>query len=113
VRGAVAKGLEGPGRAPVLARKCRRHYGTGYSEYFVYGKHKEDDSFTCRFTGRKLARNQMEWLLTKGQNLSTKAESHARLSFQTDFWPGDSRVESLELLASDAFKAPNHSKDKV
>jgi hypothetical protein len=113
VRGAAAKGLEGDGRAPIKNRKCRRNYGTDFYTIFTPGKHKEIDSFVSPYTGIKQARNQMEWMLKKGQDLAAKSESHGNVGFRQYFWPGDRREASLDLLAADVDKAPYRSQDKV
>jgi hypothetical protein len=113
VRGAAAKGLEGDGRAPIKNRKCRRYYGTDFVATFVLGKHREADASICSYTGLKQANNQMEWLLKKGQDLSTKNDSHAKVSFCQFFWPNDKRVAHMDLLACDGEKGPVRSLDKV
>lgn len=107
VRGAAAKGLEGDGRTPILARKCRRHYGTPHAAKFVAGKHREADSYICRYTGEKMANNQINWLLKKGQDLSTQANSHAQMLLCKQFWPDESREADIELVVCDADKAPS------
>lgn len=55
----------------------------------------------------------MEWLVEKGQDLSTENDSHAKTNFTQNFWPGDRRTASLELLAFDADKAPHISTEQV
>ncbi|KAG9187462.1 hypothetical protein G6011_05333 [Alternaria panax] len=112
VRGAAAKGLEGDGRTEVKNRKCRRYYGTDFYTAFIPGKHKEVDSFMCEFTGIKCAYNQMEWMLKKGQDLATKSDAHGTKSFYQQFWLGDSRTVSLDLLAADIDKALQRSRDQ-
>ncbi|KAF2830509.1 actin-like ATPase domain-containing protein [Ophiobolus disseminans] len=111
VRGAAAKGLEGDGRAAIKNRKCRRHYGTECMPIFVPGKHRESDARICSYTGIKRADNQMRWLVNKGQDLATKADSHAKCAFVHFFWPGDARVSHMGLEACEFEKAPQRSKD--
>lgn len=113
VRGAAAKGLDGDGRTPIKARKCRRNYGTGCHTLFVPGKHREMDAFISSYTGEKRADSQMSWLVKKGQDLSTSEQSHATREFGASFWEGDDRKTSIYLLASDADKAALRSTDKV
>jgi len=57
--------------------------------------------------------NQVEWLVKKGQDLSTKNESHAKMRLTKCFWLGSKRTASIELLATNADKAPHRSVDKV
>ncbi|KAF1911224.1 hypothetical protein BDU57DRAFT_485781 [Ampelomyces quisqualis] len=113
VRGAVAKGLEGDGRAPIKNRKCRRNYGTDCCCKFIAGVHKATDAFIDSYTGIKSAENQMNWLVTKGQDLSTSDKAYSKVSFTQTFWPGEERTASVDLIASDAETAPKRSVEKV
>ncbi|KAH3975901.1 hypothetical protein HBH98_042340 [Parastagonospora nodorum] len=112
VRGAAVKGLDGDGRVPIQNRKCRRNYGTDCNTTFEAGKHRESDSYVSTYTGVKRAINQMTWLLTKGQDLSTSQLSHANHTFHQNFWVGDSRMTSIGLLASEGDRAAKRSTDK-
>ncbi|KAH7093078.1 hypothetical protein FB567DRAFT_487211 [Paraphoma chrysanthemicola] len=100
VRGAAAKGLEIDNDALVKNRKCRRHYGTAATHIFVAGVHPQSDLYTCPFTGDKRADNCMEWLIQKGQSLSTSASACTKLPLCLDFWMGEDRTANLKLLAS-------------
>ncbi|CAG5141087.1 uncharacterized protein ALTATR162_LOCUS861 [Alternaria atra] len=113
VRGAAAKGLEGAKKNMIKTRKCRRHYGTDYCARFSARQHKEADSYIDCYDGIKSVQNQMRWLLTLGQDLSTSKDAHAEAGFTTDFWPTEKRVSSLKLFASDELKAPTSSLDKA
>jgi hypothetical protein len=113
VRGAVAKGLEGDGRTPIKNRKARRSYGTDCYRNFVSGVNQEIDSFHCPYTGAKSARNQMSWLVSKGQNLSTLKDAHSKVHFVQHFWERDGKRASLDLLASDADMPPSRCTAKV
>ncbi|KAH0558375.1 hypothetical protein GP486_004965 [Trichoglossum hirsutum] len=67
VRGAVLKGIEpqsGPGKTQVT-RVARRSYGAPTSQLFIPGMHLEEDAFYDRFTGRKMAKNQISWFIRK------------------------------------------------
>ncbi|RAR06959.1 hsp70 family protein [Stemphylium lycopersici] len=112
VRGAVSKGLEGDGRTQIKNRKCRRYYGTACSFQFIVCKHRETDSYRCEFTGQKYANHQMQWLLKKGQDLSSMSKSHTYTELSACFWPHSPRSITLDLLASNADVAPNRSVDK-
>jgi len=113
VRGAAAKGLESDGRRSIKQRKCRRNYGTDCSFAFRANKHREIDAYFCRYTGKKKANNQMAWLVTKGQDLSTSELSHAVLTLNHNFWVGDKRKTSIDLLASDDDRAAKLNTDWV
>ncbi|CAN9107961.1 unnamed protein product [Alternaria alternata] len=113
VRGAAAKGLEGAKKSAIKIRKCRRYYGTDFSPPFEAGKHKEADSYVDAYDGLKYARNQMAWLLTLGQDLSTSKKVHAKASFYISLWPGQKREYTMSLLASNGPKAAQLSVDKA
>jgi hypothetical protein len=55
----------------------------------------------------------MNWLLRKGQKLSTAEAYHGKLRFHWNIWPGASKVLSVPLLAADSDGAPPHSKHHV
>jgi hypothetical protein len=77
------------------------------------GKHRETDGYICPYTGVKRAHCQMDWMLKKGRDLAGDTECHAKVSFVRNFWSLDRREASIDLLATDANKAPSRSKDKV
>jgi hypothetical protein len=112
VRGAAAKGLEGDHSA-VLKRKSRRHYGTGISEPFKYRKHTASDAYIDDYTGTKYARNQMSYLVKKGQDMHASKETHAKTTIRSDFWPGEPRKTTWRLLACNADEAPQRTTHKV
>ena len=104
-RGATVKGMEGPGRDPIKFRKCRRHYGTAVSQVFVAGRHQEVDAYICSYSGIKRARQQMNWLLTKGQDLSTEEVIHAKIELYNHNWHDEELKVWCRLMASDVNKA--------
>ncbi|KAL5404077.1 hypothetical protein PMIN04_012661 [Paraphaeosphaeria minitans] len=112
VRGATAKGLEGDGRAPIRNRKCRRHYGTLCHQTFIAGYHSEHEAYICQFTGSKMAKGQVSWLLKKGQSLSSTETPHAKLQMSCYFWRHEIRKMDVDLQATDVDRAPN-KKTKV
>jgi hypothetical protein len=113
VRGATAKGLESDGHKTVKFHKCRRHYGTPCCPVFVKGKHRESDSYIDAFTSIKRAGNQMHWLVTKGQELSTSVDVHGTLNLDSQFWPSSQRLAYLRLYSSDVDKEPVRLSDQV
>ncbi|KAF1930071.1 Hsp70 family protein [Didymella exigua CBS 183.55] len=112
VRGAAAKGLEGDGRKPIKNRKCRRNYGTECMKPFDSKEHRDIDAYTCQYTGKKMAAEQMLWGLKKGQDLSTSETCHTTSRFENTFWVGDKRYFSIDLLTSDAEKSANRTSEK-
>jgi hypothetical protein len=107
VRGAAAKGLEGDGRSSIRNRKCRRHYGTGCVESFIHGLHREIDSFKCPYSGLKMARNQMNWHLKRGQDLSVSELPHTKARMSCKFWPNETKKMNVILKAADTDQAPS------
>ncbi|CAI6322173.1 unnamed protein product [Periconia digitata] len=115
VRGAVYKGLEAQNTAAmrsVSSRKCRRHYGTDYSAPYDAEKHQYKDRYVDEKTGKLRAKDQMEWIINKGQDLPTSEALHGKHTFSFRFWPKESRVVTIEFFATDMDKAPSHRKDE-
>ena len=102
VRGAAAKGLEIGGKGLVKNRKCRRHYGTDSCPSFIYGVHAQTDAYIDDFDGVQRARDQMAWLVKRGQNLSSSTTAKSKLTFCQNFWIGTTRKAQVILLASAA-----------
>lgn len=112
VRGAVTKGLE-KGVGAVLKRKSRRHYGTSCARLFQKRAHKRVDMFTDWHSGKKMANNQMKWLIEKGQTLLASEATHAATGFMLRWWVGEEKQIVWKLLSCDADIAPSRSVDKV
>ncbi|KAF2849834.1 hypothetical protein T440DRAFT_518705 [Plenodomus tracheiphilus IPT5] len=117
-RGAAAKGIEAgcsdPDAGVVKIRKSRKHYGIEFSEDFKRTKHDYADVYIDKHDGSEKARHQMSWLLKKGQDLPTNSDvTHATDTFVLNFWPEDSRIHVIKLLASNDDKAPTHRLHKV
>ncbi|PYI02703.1 actin-like ATPase domain-containing protein [Aspergillus sclerotiicarbonarius CBS 121057] len=71
VQGAVLRGLEG---LRSTTRRCRRHYGFMWDYHFRPGIDKELHCYRHPFTGVKMVRNVMKWMIAKGDKYS---EGHA------------------------------------
>jgi hypothetical protein len=108
VRGAAAKGIEGPNKA-VMLRKSRRHYGTACSVPFVHGLHLEADSFLCEYDHSKWASSQARWLIKKGQDLSVGDATHASIDMSNIFWAAGEPEMTMNFLACDFDVAPTRS----
>ncbi|KAF2849836.1 Hsp70 family protein [Plenodomus tracheiphilus IPT5] len=102
VRGAAARGLEINGDSLVKFRKCRRYYGTRCSPTFNSLIHSELDAFIDEYNGTKRSGNFIEWLLRKGQGLSTTRIAFTKLQVRASFWPDEVRRANVDLIASDA-----------
>jgi len=107
VRGAVARGLEAGSAGLVSLRLCRRHYGTPVAEVFSPLRgHIEEDSFIEEYTGEKMARGQMHWLLSKGQGLTNGSPKRASIDCIRTFSATESRMWQARLVACDEDDAP-------
>jgi hypothetical protein len=113
VRGAAAKGLEAGENRVVLKRKSQRHYGTGCSQPFKYRLHRAADSFIDVYTDEKYARDQMSWLVKKGQDMHTYKATNMKKSIRSDFWPGEKRTTSWKLFVCNEYDAPQRETNKV
>ncbi|KAI4698491.1 hypothetical protein J4E81_005714 [Alternaria sp. BMP 2799] len=114
VRGAAVKGLEDGSNNAVLKRKSRRYYGTPYSIPFNRRVHDNRDVYHDPFDGRKMAYNQMSWLLKKGQDLHASKATHATVDLYPHFWIGDDRTTEFELVSCDSDFAPlRYAEDSV
>ncbi|KAJ4131118.1 hypothetical protein NW768_006660 [Fusarium equiseti] len=80
-RGAVVQGLfrHSPSASlgvNVEARVARMSYGISYCTKFIEGKHDERDKIWCFGEREFKARNQIEWFLKEGDDISEKRSVH-------------------------------------
>ncbi|OCK81694.1 actin-like ATPase domain-containing protein [Lepidopterella palustris CBS 459.81] len=106
VRGAVIKGLEQGAQDLVYMRKCRRSYGISVSEPFSEYKHAKDDEYIDPFDNKKKAKDQMTWLIKKGDALLSNKSKHASIDICRSFGVKDSRVFRTILVACDENDPP-------
>ncbi|EUC40240.1 hypothetical protein COCMIDRAFT_109318 [Bipolaris oryzae ATCC 44560] len=85
VRDAATKGLE-KGIGAVVKRKSRRHYGTSCGSIFKKHEHIKTDMYINIYDGKKRARNQMKWLIKKGQTLVASEATHAATELTMKWW---------------------------
>ncbi|KAI4660944.1 uncharacterized protein J4E79_005512 [Alternaria viburni] len=111
VRGATAKGLEGSDNNAVLKRKSRRYYGTPYSLPYSRRLHDKRDIYYDPFDGRKMAYNQMSWLVKKGQDLHASKAMHATVDLHPHYWVDEERITEFELVACNSNVAPSRYAD--
>ncbi|KAM0240125.1 hypothetical protein ACHAP5_008045 [Fusarium lateritium] len=126
-RGAVYKGfhdgaasaIHGGGhrdqvRLPILVTSTisRASYGHGFHERFEEGKHLEKDKWWNEAEGMHAATKQMQWYLTKGENVSTKElVSH---EFYNLYEEGDFNGSfELELYQCDEDSPPSRRESSV
>ena len=53
----------------MAVRLARKFYGTPLNVPFDPDVHSYQDAYTDRYTGERMARSQMEWLVNKGEQL--------------------------------------------
>ena len=54
----------------MITRRARKNYGILHASIFVPGLHSDEQAHYDRFTGQKLARDQITWFVRKGQRVS-------------------------------------------
>ncbi|KAK6332125.1 hypothetical protein TWF718_002659 [Orbilia javanica] len=107
-RGAVLWGLQGD--LVVDKRRCRRHYGTELLKHFDPMIHSELDAMISTFSGLKMAKNQISWIINRGDN--TDSNKRFRLSCVTSFNRGEKLIHTTQLVACDSDEAANNLRDK-
>jgi hypothetical protein len=111
VRGAVARGVELNVRSLVCLRICRRHYGVSISQVFSSWKHSENDAYDDPFDGQKKAKDQMIWLIHKGDAILSTEAKCASVELCRRFGRGDPKVFKTSLVACDEEVAPQRLED--
>jgi len=111
VRGAVARGVEADARNVIYMRKCRRHYGVSVSEPFSSFKHSEADAYIDPFDREKKAREQMIWLIKKGDAILSNEPKQASINLCRKFGRKDPRIFKTYLVSSGDDNAPQRLAD--
>ncbi|KAF2192229.1 hypothetical protein K469DRAFT_620267 [Zopfia rhizophila CBS 207.26] len=106
VRGAVAKGLEPHSDSLISMRKCRRSYGIATSQPFSNFKHANEDEYDDPFDGTKKAKDQMLWLIKKGDALLSNTPKHAEVNLCQCFGLRDSKKFRTSLVSCDLNDPP-------
>jgi len=108
--GAVRCELLGFGNV-VSIHRSRLHYGIAVVQWFVPGKHLLEDKYCCPYEGVYKATNQVEWLVSKGQEIKN---GHSTLfDFETLFTEDEYDLASdviegvAVILRSDEDQAPS------
>ncbi|KAK3398281.1 hypothetical protein B0T20DRAFT_498078 [Sordaria brevicollis] len=110
-RGAVfhASALRGTGSSiKVEARISRASYGIGVSRVWDPTKHLDKDRYWCYLKEKWLAKNQMEWFLLEGEDISTKKP--LKRWFYRTFSPHDtSTVLKEDVYLTTVFPPPDRN----
>jgi hypothetical protein len=87
VKGAVLKGM-GMGTEPCKkVDKCRRHYGLSLTESYAHYKHNNATTVVDPFHGRRVATDQLEWVIKKGSVILPDAPIQKTLTLSCRFTP--------------------------
>ena len=95
----------------IYMRRCRRNYGLSVSEPFSSFKHSEKDAYIDEFDGEKKAKEQMVWLIKKGDAIMSNQPKHASISLCRKFGRSDPRIFRTYLVSSDDVGAPQRFAD--
>ena len=80
VRGAVERGVGLDGQNEIYVRRCRRNYGISVSQPFSASKHLETDAYVDAFDDKRKAKEQMVWLIRKGDAILSTQPKRASIS---------------------------------
>ncbi|PGH03861.1 hypothetical protein GX51_03849 [Blastomyces parvus] len=95
VQGAALRGLEG---LRSTTKKCRRHYGFVWGIPFRDGIDDESNSYIEKFTGRKMVRGMMKWMIAKGETYTENYTSVTPLE-QIHYPPHGLKKSKLYIYA--------------
>jgi hypothetical protein len=113
-RGAVCRGLEPGGNGLVVVRLARKFYGTPTSVPYIAGVHSEADAYIDKFTGRKYAKGQMNWLVEKGDPLPEgNNPKKMSISVLSHFTAHEDRAISAVLVGCSDDTAPRRFADEA
>lgn len=104
--GAVAKVMDQGTSDMIYMRKCRRHYGISASQLFSSFKHANEEYYEDQFDGEKKAKQQMEWLIKKGDALLSNQTKHASIIICRKFGLRDLRKFRTTVFACELDDAP-------
>lgn len=98
VRGAVLYGVEFADRQNQgIMRLCPRSYGIMVNDCYSQGTHDGRDIYTDPFTNQTLAKEQMAWLIRKGDLLLDNETRVVEHKVQWNFQQGTTQVWTVCL----------------
>ncbi|RDW67510.1 hypothetical protein BP6252_08906 [Coleophoma cylindrospora] len=104
-RGAVYKGLSNTAEEEAVTNHVSKFsYGVQYAAIFDASKHQSEDKYLCKFTGRMLARNQLQ---CKSQTVEYGWIRHIGNKYDL------STITAEEIFISDAKKPPTRKTNDV
>ncbi|KAF2461821.1 hypothetical protein BDY21DRAFT_329742 [Lineolata rhizophorae] len=104
-RGAVAKGIDvADGLASI--KRCPKHYGLSTCQLFAPHRHSEQDRYIDPFDGQHKAKDQITWLIHKGDPLFSNKSRTSSVWFRKKFDIGEVRVFQTIFVATTEEQAP-------
>ena len=94
-----------------LRSRIRRHYGVSTSQPFSAARHSEEDAYTDPFDGERKARDQMSWLIMKGDTLHANQPKIGSVVIRRKFGIEDPRVFRTTIVGCDDDEVPQRQHD--
>lgn len=110
-RGAVCRGLETGSSGLVAVRLARKYYGTPVSRVFNPSIHSAADMITDEYTGRKMAKGQMAWLVEKSDRLPEDTPKEITIAVSAHFTLDEERQLGAILAGCSEDIAPTRFAD--
>ncbi|KAL8337837.1 hypothetical protein RB601_006754 [Gaeumannomyces tritici] len=110
-RGAVCRGLETGSSGLVAVRLARKFYGTPVSRVFNPSIHSTADMITDEYTGRKMAKAQMAWLVEKSDRLPEDTPKEITIAVSAHFTLDEERQLGAILAGCSEDVAPSRFAD--
>jgi hypothetical protein len=101
VRGAVVRRIEENATAGVYMIECPKSYGITMSQPYSAYLHDRADAYRDPFDSQYKARDQMVWLIKKGDVLLSNQPKTAVSKFCRRFSTNDPKIFSTSLVAYD------------
>ncbi|KAF1993960.1 actin-like ATPase domain-containing protein [Amniculicola lignicola CBS 123094] len=113
VIGAVAVRLEEEVEHGVYMTPCKKNYGICISEPYSTYRHSEMDGYKDPFDGQWKAKNQIVWMIKKGDLLQSNQPTQASTHFQRKFSLNDTREFTTDFVTYKGNDPPPETLDKM
>jgi hypothetical protein len=111
VKGAIVKHLRQKPVDRVCMRSSQKHYGISVSQAHSTYRHTSEDAYTDPFDGERKGKEQMIWLIKKGDMLLSNKTKHASVDICRRFGLRDPRIFITKFITSDEDVAPTRLRD--
>jgi hypothetical protein len=95
----------------VFMRSSQKHYGISISQAHSTYRHTTEDTYLDPFDGERKGKEQMVWLIKKGDLLLSNKVKHVSLDFCRRFGIKDPRVFITKFVTCDEDIAPTRLSD--